>query len=80
MLKSTPNKLYMLKRCFSFEMDHSNDLDDNLDIYNKLVQNIINCDKKLSKTYKTIILLNSMLDSYRKVKNVIKYGKDTLTP
>lgn len=31
LLKSTPNKLYLLERFFSFKMDHSNDLDDNLD-------------------------------------------------
>ena len=80
LLKSTPNKLYLLERFFSFKMDPSKDLDDNLDVFNKLVQDIVNCDEEVSETYKAIILLNSMPDSYREVKNAIKYGRDTLTP
>lgn len=70
----------MVERFFSFKKNHSNDLNDNLNIFNKLVQAIINCDKKVSETYKSIILLNFMPDSHREVKNAIKYGKDTLTP
>ena len=31
------------------------------------------------KEYKTIILLNAILDIYKDVENVIKYGRDTLT-
>ncbi|XP_022858084.1 uncharacterized protein LOC111379009 [Olea europaea var. sylvestris] len=34
----------------------------------------------MSRTYKAIILLNSMPDTYKEVKNTIKYGRDTLTP
>ena len=35
--KSTPNKLYLLESFFSFKIDPSKDLDDNLDVFNKLV-------------------------------------------
>lgn len=80
MLKSTPNKLYLLERFFNFKMDLSKDLDENLDVFNKLVQDIVNCDEKVSETCKAIILLNSMPESYREVKNAIKYGRNTLTP
>lgn len=31
LLKSTPNKLYLIERFFNFRMDHSKDFDDNLD-------------------------------------------------
>lgn len=79
LLKSTPNKLYLLERFFSFKMDPSKDLDDNLDVFNKLVKDIFNCDEEVSEMYKAIILLNSMPDSYREVKNIIKYSRDTLT-
>lgn len=61
-------------------MDPSKDLDDNLDVFNKLVQDIVNCDEAVSETYKAIILFNSIPDSYKEVKNAIKYGRDTLTP
>ena len=42
LLKSTPNKLYLIERFFSFKMDSSKDLDDNLDVFNKFVQDIVN--------------------------------------
>lgn len=48
------------------------DLDDNLDVFNKLVQDIVNCDEAVSETYKSIILLNAIPDFNKEVKNVIK--------
>lgn len=78
--RSTPNKLFLLESFFSFKIDSSKDLDDNLDVFNKLVQDITNCGEKVSEEYKAIILLNVIPDTYRDVKNAIKYGRDTLTP
>ena len=49
-------------------------LDDNLDVFNKLVQNIINCGEIVSEEYKTIILLNVIPNTYK------EDGRDTLTP
>lgn len=80
LLKSTPNKLYLLERFFSFKMDSSKELDDNLNVFNKLVQDIVNCGESVPETYKAIILLNAIPDIYREVKNAIKYGRDILTP
>jgi len=77
--KSTPNKLYLLEKNFSFNIDPSKDLDDNLDIINKLVQDITICGETISEEYKAVILLNVIPDIYKEVKNVIKYGRDTLT-
>lgn len=34
----------------------------------------------MSEEYKTIILLNVIPDTYKEVKNAIKYSRDTLTP
>lgn len=55
-------------------MFHSKDLDDNLDIFNKLVQNIVNCGENVFETYKVFILLNFVPGSYKEIKNIIKYG------
>ena len=55
------------------------DLDDNIDVFNKLVQDIINCGEIVSEEYNIIILLNAIPDTYKEVKNAIKYGRDTLT-
>ncbi|KAL2474843.1 Retrovirus-related Pol polyprotein from transposon TNT 1-94 [Abeliophyllum distichum] len=61
-------------------MGQSNDLADNVDIFNKLVQDIVNCGEKVSEEYKAIILLNFIPEIYKEVKNAIRYGRDTLTP
>lgn len=80
MSKSLPNKLFLLERFFSFKIDMSKDLDDNLDTFNKLVQDIANTGEKVSDEYKAVILLNAIPDVYKDVKSAIKYGRDTLTP
>ena len=63
--KSTPNKLYLLETFFSFKIDPSKDLDDNLDVFNKLVQDITNCGETVSEEYKVVILLNVIPDIYK---------------
>ena len=78
--QSTPNKLFLLESFFSFKLDPSKDIDDNLDVFNKLVQDINNTGETLSDQYKAIILLNAIPDMYKDVKNAIMYGRDTLTP
>ena len=68
--KSTPNKLYLLENFFSFKIDPSKDLDDNLDVFNKLVQDITNCGEIVSEEYKAVILLNAIPDIYKEVKKL----------
>ncbi|KAL2487396.1 Uncharacterized protein Adt_32152 [Abeliophyllum distichum] len=80
LIQSTPNKIYLLENFFSFKIDPSRDLDDNLDVFYKLVQDITNCGETVPEINKVIILLNAIPDSYKEVKNVIKYGRETLTP
>ena len=66
--KSTPKKLYLLENFFSFKIDPSKDLDDNLDVFNKLVQHITNCGETVSEEYKAVILLNAIPDIYKELK------------
>lgn len=54
-------------------------MNDNLDVFNKCVQDIINCDGTMSKTYKIMILLNSKPYTYKEIKN-FNYDGDTITP
>ncbi|KAL2465061.1 CCHC-type domain-containing protein [Abeliophyllum distichum] len=62
-----------------FKIDPSKDLDENFDIFNKLIQDIKNCGNKGVDEYKAIILLNSIPEAYKDVKSAIKYGRDDLT-
>ncbi|KAL2471748.1 Uncharacterized protein Adt_39884 [Abeliophyllum distichum] len=80
LIQSTPNKIYLLEKISSFKIDPSRDLDDNLDIFNKFVQDITNCGETVLEINKAIILLNVIPDSFKEVKNAIKYGRETLTP
>ncbi|KAL2471752.1 Retrovirus-related Pol polyprotein from transposon TNT 1-94 [Abeliophyllum distichum] len=42
--------------------------------------NITNCGETVLEINKAIILLNAIPDSFKEVKNAIKYGRETLTP
>lgn len=59
MSKSTSKNIFLLGRFFNFKIDLSKDQDGNLNAFNKLIiQNINNCDEKVFKDCKAIILLN----------------------
>lgn len=60
LVKSLPNKIFLLERFFSFKKDLSKDLDCNLDTFNKLVQDITNARDKVSEENKVVIPLNSI--------------------
>ncbi|XP_022895327.1 uncharacterized protein LOC111409515 [Olea europaea var. sylvestris] len=77
--KTIPNKCFLLKQFFSFKMDPSVDLDENLDRFTKLTQDLANCDEKLLEDQLAVVLLNSISDRYRDLKNALKYGRDNLT-
>lgn len=64
---SAPNKFYVLETFFNFKIDYSKNLDDNLDVFKKLVQDIINYDKMVSETM-VVILLNPIPGFYKEVK------------
>ncbi|KAL5541933.1 hypothetical protein UlMin_009643 [Ulmus minor] len=60
-------------------MDTSKTVDQNLDNFNKLVLDLRNSGKKFEDKDVSVILLNSLLDSFNEVRTAIKYGKDSLT-
>lgn len=78
-LKNVPNKWFLLKQFFSFKMDPSIDLDENLDRFTKLTQDLVNYDEKLSEYQLSMILLNSISDRHKDLKNALEYEKDKLT-
>ena len=79
LVKSLPNKIFLLEQFFGFKMDTTKDLDANIDDFNKLCLDLSNCDQKFSDEHFAVILLNSLPDSYREIKNAIKYGRESLT-
>ncbi|TXG48163.1 hypothetical protein EZV62_027457 [Acer yangbiense] len=80
--KSLTNKIYLKERLFGFKMDASKGLGENLDDFKKMIIELANAgvDEKLSDENETIILLNSLPDSFKDVKAAIKYGRTFLSP
>ncbi|KAL2543123.1 gag pre-integrs domain-containing protein [Abeliophyllum distichum] len=60
-------------------MDLGNDLESDLSDFSEIVKSLAHNDKKIDNENLAIILLNSLLDSYRVVRNAIKYARDVLT-
>ena len=48
-------------------------------VFNKLVLYFTNSNEKFINEHHAVILLNSLLDKYKDINNVLKYGRDTIT-
>ncbi|KAL2472239.1 Retrotransposon protein [Abeliophyllum distichum] len=60
-------------------MDLGKDLESNLSDFSKIVKSLDHNDNKFDDEDLAIILLNSLPDSYRDVRNANKYARDVLT-
>ena len=77
--KSLTGKLFLLEKFFRFKLDLNKDIDWNLDVFTKLIQDIKLTGDKYIDNYTPVVLLNAIPDSYNDVKSAIKYGRDTIT-
>ncbi|TYK20957.1 Retrovirus-related Pol polyprotein from transposon TNT 1-94 [Cucumis melo var. makuwa] len=73
------NKLYLKEKFFGYKMDQSKGLEENLDEFQKIVVDLNNIGGEMSDENQAVIILNSLPETYRKVKVAIKYGRDSLT-
>ena len=60
-------------------MDPNKELRDNLDVFNKLMQDLVSCNIIFPDEQLVVILLNSLPDCFESLINAIEYGRDTLT-
>ncbi|KAL2237807.1 UNVERIFIED_CONTAM: hypothetical protein Sindi_0972400 [Sesamum indicum] len=75
---SLPSKLFLLEKFFRYKLDLSKNIDENLDDFTKLIQDIkLTGDKNIDE-YSPIVLLNAIPESYSDVKAAIKYGRDSV--
>ncbi|KAL2230647.1 UNVERIFIED_CONTAM: Retrovirus-related Pol polyprotein from transposon TNT 1-94 [Sesamum indicum] len=75
---SLPNKLFLLENFFRYKLDLSKNIDENLDDFTKLIQDIKLTGDKYIDEHSPIVLLNAIPESYSDVKAVIKYGRDSI--
>ena len=76
---SLSNKMFLLEKFFKFRLDMSKDIDDNLNIFTKLISDSKLCGDKNIDEYAPIVLLNVIPDSFNDMKSAIKYGRDSVT-
>ncbi|KAL0415516.1 UNVERIFIED_CONTAM: Retrovirus-related Pol polyprotein from transposon TNT 1-94 [Sesamum latifolium] len=73
---SLPSKLFLLEKFFRYKLDLSKNIDENIDEFTKLVQDIKLTGDKNIDDYTPIVLLNAIPETYSDVKAAIKYGRD----
>ena len=69
----------MKAQLFSFKIDSSKNLEENLDDFKKITVGLVNIDEKIFEENQAILLLNSLSDSYKDTKAAIKYDRESLT-
>ncbi|KAL0345493.1 UNVERIFIED_CONTAM: hypothetical protein Sradi_4380600 [Sesamum radiatum] len=75
---SLPSKLFLLEKFFRYKLDASKTIDDNIDDFTKLIQDIKLTGDKNIDDYSPIVLLNVIPETYGDVKSAIKYGRDSV--
>ena len=64
MKKSVENKLYLKKKLFRFDYKKGISMAEHLDDFNKIITDLLNLDVKIDDEDKTLLLLNSLPESY----------------
>ena len=75
---SLPNCIYLQHKFYTFKMNDSKSIDNNVDDFLKLVTDLNNLSVEVDEEVQAILLLNSMPQRYDQLKETLKYGRDTL--
>lgn len=80
-VKTLPSKINLLCRLFNFKMDINLSLQDNLDKFLRIMQDLDRCcDKdKVVDSHQTVILLNSLPSQFENFKDIIQFRGEELT-
>lgn len=66
--KSHYNEIYLKERLFRFKIDILKGLEDNLDEFDKIIQESANIGEKIAHEIQVVILSNSLSNSYQELK------------
>ena len=79
--KTLPNRIYMKQRFASFKMDDHKSIEENLDIFLKLVSDLASLNINISDEDQAIQVLSSLPQQFDSLVDTLKYGtaKETLT-
>lgn len=73
------NKIYLREKFFTFKMDPSKTLTENLDEFKKMTSEFKNLGETTGSVNETFMLLNSLPWAYKDVKTTLKYGREAIT-
>lgn len=76
MTKSLANHLYIKQRLYSFKFVEEKGIEEQLDMFNKTIDDLENIDVKMEDEDKAIILLNALPKSYEQLKDAMLYGRE----
>ncbi|CAM8925998.1 unnamed protein product [Rhodiola kirilowii] len=79
LVKSLPNRISLQTKLFTFMMDVSMSLQENLDIFLKLTQDLKKCKDEIKEEHLYVILLNSIPSQFDTLRDVIQYGSEEVT-
>src|SRR5436190_15575856 len=78
MTKSLSNKLYAKKKLYCLQMKEGTPILQHLNLFNKIVSDLLVLEVKLEEEDKAFLLLGSLPPSYDHLVTTIMYGKKTL--
>ena len=76
MVKSLANRLYLKQRLYAFRFSEDRSIGEQLDQFNKYVDDLENIDVELDDEDKAIILLAALPRSFEQLKDAMLYGRE----
>lgn len=73
--KSLANSLFLKQRLYSFKMHEDKSFSEQIDEFNKIIDDLENISVKMDDDDKTLLLLNSIPKSYEQFKDAMLYGR-----
>lgn len=76
--KGIENKLFLKRKFFSFRYVEGTSMPEHLNNLNKILVDLQNLEVEIANEDKTMMLINSLPDTYEHLATTLMYGKDTL--
>ncbi|GKB23390.1 zinc finger, CCHC-type containing protein [Tanacetum coccineum] len=78
-LMSLANRLYLMKKLYTYYMSPSTKLGDHIDEFNKLILDLANIDIEIEDEDQALMLVRSLPSSYENFMETLLYGRESVT-
>ena len=78
MPKSLPNRVHAQLKLYSFKMQDSRSIDENIDDFLKLIGELSHLSIEVAEEVQAILMLNSLPSKYDQLKETLKYGREVI--